>query len=295
MISATSFVGTGVAIVTPFRNGEIDLVAFRGIIDFVLAGGVEYIVCLGSTGESALLTSDERRKVLDTAIEHIDRRVPLVAGNFGGNNTNQLVNEIEHFNFEGIDAILSSSPAYVKPTQEGIYLHYRAMASACPVPIILYNVPGRTSSNVLPETVLRLARDCPSIIGVKEASADNEQIARIIADRPEGFLVLSGDDPTALETIRIGGNGVISVIANALPAIFSGMVRMALAGNFDFASELDARLQEIHPLLYVEGNPAGIKGALEHLDLCTREVRLPLTSLTAETFDKLVKELNADG
>ncbi len=293
--STARFAGTGVALITPFEHGEVDFRSLDRMIDHVIAGGVEYIVSLGSTGESATLDLDERRKVLDRTIARVDGRVPIVAGNFGDNNTRDLCKYAENFDFTGIDAILSSSPAYNKPTQEGIYLHYKALSEVCPVPVILYNVPGRTASNVTAETTLRLAHDFPSIIAVKEASGDMEQGSQIIHDKPEGFLVISGDDPTALPLIAFGADGVISVIANAYPAIFSDMVRAALSGDMTRASKLHESLMNIHPLLYVEGNPAGIKAATTLLGLSTPEVRLPLTPLSKERTTQLHALMDALG
>jgi 4-hydroxy-tetrahydrodipicolinate synthase len=275
-------VGTGVALITPFEHGEIDFRSLDRMIDHVINGGVEYIVSLGSTGESATLDLDERRKLLDRTIARVNGRVPIVAGNFGENNTRDLCKYAESFDFAGIDAILSSSPAYNKPTQEGIYRHYKALSEASSVPVILYNVPGRTASNVTAETTLRLAHDFPSIIAIKEASGDIVQGSKIIMNKPEGFLVISGDDPTALPLIALGGQGVISVIANAYPAIFSSMVRLALSGNIVESRRLHEAMLNIHPVLYVEGNPAGIKAATTILGLSTPEVRLPLTSLSKE-------------
>ncbi len=285
--NAVQFAGTGVALITPFELGELDFKALDRMIEHVINGGVEYLVSLGSTGESATLNEDERRQVLDHTIEKVAGRVPIVAGNFGDNNTRDLCKYVEKFDFTGIGAILSSSPAYNKPTQEGIYQHYKALSNACPVPVILYNVPGRTSSNVTAETTLRLAHDCPSIIAIKEASADMVQGSQIVRGRPEGFLVLSGDDPTALALMGLGGDGVISVIANAYPDTFSSMIRAARAGQYAEAQRLHEALLNVHPLLYVEGNPAGIKAATALLGLSTPEVRLPLTSLWEQRRSQL--------
>lgn len=292
MTAHDKFRGTGVAIVTPFRSYELDLGAMTRMIEHVIKGGVEYIVALGSTGESATLTESERRKVLDHVIGTVDKRVPVVAGNFGHNDTRALCSYIEQFNFDGIDGVLSSSPHYVKPTQQGIFEHYKAVSVVCPVPIILYNVPGRTASNVLPETVVRIARECPSVVAVKEASADQAQVSYIIKHAPKGFLTLSGDDPTALHTILAGGKGVISVIANAFPRQFSDMVRAAMQGDNQKAIALNSLLLDVHPHLYREGNPTGIKAAVEILGLATREVRLPLTPMTESNFRLLKDEMN---
>ncbi|MFZ1457248.1 MAG: 4-hydroxy-tetrahydrodipicolinate synthase, partial [Saprospiraceae bacterium] len=218
------FIGTGVAIITPFKNNEIDYNTFGRIIDYVINGGINYIVALGSTGETATLNEDEARKVLDFCIENIDSRVPLVAGNFGWNDTKELVKKIKEYDFKGIDAILSSSPAYVKPSQEGIFRHYAAVADICPIPVILYNVPGRTRSNMEWETTVRLAEYSKTFVGIKEASGDLIQTTRIIKNKPDHFIVTSGDDEVALPMTAVGGDGVISVMANAFPKAFSQMI-----------------------------------------------------------------------
>jgi 4-hydroxy-tetrahydrodipicolinate synthase len=285
------FRGTGVALVTPFQNQELDLSALDKMIEHVISGGVDYIVSLGSTGESATLDLDERRRVLDRTIERVKGRVPVVAGNFGENNTRDLCRYAESFDFTGIDAILSSSPAYNKPTQDGIYQHYKALSEACPVPVILYNVPGRTASNMTAATTLRLAHDCPTIIAIKEASGDMVQASQILKDRPENFLVISGDDPTALSLVALGGDGVISVIANAFAREFSDMIRAALTNDLIRARKLHEQLLPVHPLLYVEGNPAGIKAATSILELTSPEVRLPLTPLSKNRMEELKKEM----
>ena len=279
--------GTGVALITPFRENNLDFDALDRMIEHVITGGVEYIVSLGSTGESATLDADERRRVLDRTIERVNGRVPVVAGNFGENNTRDLCKFAETFDYQGISAILSSSPAYNKPTQEGIYQHYKALSEACPVPVILYNVPGRTASNMTAATTLRLAHDCPSIIAIKEASADLVQASQILKDRPKDFLVISGDDPTALALTTLGGDGVISVIANAFAREFSDMISAALSNDLVQARKLHEQLLPVHPLLYVEGNPAGIKAATAILDLSSQEVRLPLVPLSKAKTEEL--------
>lgn len=285
------FRGTGVALVTPFKNKAIDYPTLERIIEHVITGGVEYVVSLGTTGEAITLTSQECRDVLDFTIKTVAKRVPIVAGFFGGNFTDSLVTKIQNYNFDGIDAIMSSSPAYSKPSQEGIFQHYMAIEKVSPIPIIIYNVPGRTSSNVLPDTVLRLAHASEKFVAVKEASGDVVQAMKILKNRPEHLLVLSGDDPLTLPIIASGGDGVISVIANALPALFSDMVRAALAGDLDTARRLNLELLDVHPLLYTEGNPAGIKAAMEILRLGSKEVRIPLTSVSDITYQALKGEL----
>jgi 4-hydroxy-tetrahydrodipicolinate synthase len=283
----SKFVGTGVAIITPFKNNEIDFDAMSKIIDHVIDGKAEYIVALGSTGETATLDEKESREVLDHVISHVKGRVPIVAGNFGSNNTKDICRYIKSFDFTGIDAILSSSPAYVKPSQEGIFQHYTSMAEVSPVPIILYNVPGRTRSNMEWETTIRLAESSKQFIGIKEASGDLIQATRIIKNRPSHFFVTSGDDEVALPMIACGGEGVISVMANAFPNSFSSMIRAALAEDYVQARKLNFQTYDLHKWLYIEGNPVGIKSTMEVLGLCTNEVRLPLAKMSQENYAKL--------
>lgn len=285
------FIGTGVAIITPFKNNEIDFKAFSRIIDYVINGGVNYIVALGSTGETATLNDDEARSILDFCIEKIDNRVPLVAGNFGWNDTKELVKKIKEYNFDGIDAILSSSPAYIKPSQEGIFRHYAAVADVCPIPVILYNVPGRTRSNMEWETTVRLAEYSKTFVGIKEASGDLIQTTRIIKNKPEHFIVTSGDDEVALPMTAVGGDGVISVMANAFPKAFSQMINFALDQDYYAARELNFKTYDLHKWLYIEGNPVGIKSAMEILGYCTNEVRLPLAPLSEGNYAKLKEEV----
>lgn len=287
----SKFVGTGVAIITPFRKNEIDYDALTNIIEHVISGGVEYIVTLGSTGETAVLDDQESRAILSHVIEKVSGRVPVVAGNFAGNNTKDLCKKIKAFDFTGVDAILSSSPAYVKPSQEGIYLHYMEMAEASPIPIILYNVPGRTRSNMEWETTIRLAEASDKFIGIKEASGDLIQATRIIKNKPEHFFVTSGDDEVALPMVACGGQGVISVMANAFPHSFSSMIRSALNEDYAEARRLNFMTYDLHKWLYIEGNPVGIKSAMEILGLCTNEVRLPLAKMSAANYSKLNDEM----
>ncbi|NRB53808.1 MAG: 4-hydroxy-tetrahydrodipicolinate synthase [Saprospiraceae bacterium] len=281
------FRGTGVALVTPFKNKAIDYDTLGQIIDFVIDGGVDYIVSLGTTGEAITLSSEECLEVLRFTVKHTQKRVPVVAGYFGSNYTERLVNKISTYDFEGIAAIMSSSPAYSKPTQEGIYRHYMAMAEVCPVPIIIYNVPGRTSSKISAETILRLAHSSEKFIGVKEASGDVEQAMQIMKNRPDNFLVISGDDPLTLPLISVGGDGAISVIANAYPQQFSSMIRAGLEGDWATAQQLNFDLLDVHPWLYIEGNPVGVKAAMEIRGLCSKEVRIPLVELSGDNYDHL--------
>lgn len=283
--------GTGVALITPFRNGIVDYPALQQVIEHVIQGGVDFVVSLGTTGEAVTMSTKECRKVIDFTIEKVEGRVPIVAGLFGGNYTEKLVRSIKEYQFDGVDAIMSSSPAYNKPPQEGIYQHYMAIAEVSPVPIIIYNVPGRTGSNVLPETVLRLAHASEQFIAVKEASGDLIQAMKILKNRPDHLLVLSGDDPLSLSLTACGGDGVISVIANAYPAEFSDMIRAARTGDFKAAQAINLALLDVHPWLYVEGNPVGIKAAMEILGFCRREVRIPLTPLSKEPYQRLVQEM----
>lgn len=285
------FRGTGVALVTPFKNGGIDWEDLEKIIEHVIAGGVEFLVSLGTTGESVTLTEEEQRRILDFTIKINRGRVPLVAGVFGGNNTAAMVEKIAGFNFEGIDALLSSNPSYSKPGQEGIFRHYMALAEVSPKPIIIYNVPSRTASNMTAETTLRLANASDKFLGVKEASDDIYQITKIIKGRPKNFLVLSGDDFLTLPVIGAGGDGVISVIANTVPRPFTDMVRAALRNDMPAARQLNFKLLELYKLLFIEGNPVGVKAALELQGLCSREVRLPLVPMTEQGVHLVMAEL----
>jgi 4-hydroxy-tetrahydrodipicolinate synthase len=283
--------GTGVALVTPFQNSVVDFDALSTLIEHVIMGGVDYIVSLGTTGEATSLSDIEQAAVLQHTIDVTAGRVPIVAGQFGGNNTAQVVEKLKSFDATGVAAILSSSPAYVKPSQEGIYQHYMALAEASPLPLIIYNVPSRTSSNITAATIIRLAQDSNKFIAVKDASADLVQGSAIARDAPEGFILLSGDDPTALAAVGIGCKGVISVIANAFPWTFSSMMRNALLGHTDVARGFHYRLLDLHHWLYVEGNPVGIKEATEYKGLASAELRLPLVKMSASNKMKLHEEM----
>jgi 4-hydroxy-tetrahydrodipicolinate synthase len=285
------FRGTGVALVTPFKNGQIDWEDLEKVIEHVIAGGVEFLVSLGTTGESTTISEDEHRQILDFTIKVNRGRLPLVAGIFGGNNTAVLVEKIQSFNFEGIDALLSSNPAYNKPGQEGIFRHYMALAEVSPRPIIIYNVPSRTASNMTAETTLRLANASEKFLGVKEASDDIYQVMKIIKGKPKDFLVLSGDDFITLPLIASGGDGVISVIANTTPRPFTDMVRAALRQDMPTAQRLNLKLLELYKLLFIEGNPVGVKAAMELQGLCSREVRLPLVPMSEQGVHLIMAEL----
>lgn len=287
MNNIEQFRGTGVAIITPFKDGLIDFEALTSIIEHQLNGGVDYLVSLGTTGEAIVQSPEECQSVLKHTIKVVNKRVPIVAGIFGLNNTAALCRKIKDYDFTGIDAILSSSPAYVKPTQEGIFEHYAAIEKVCPVPIIIYNVPGRTASNINAPTLIKLARHSKKFIAVKDASGDMEQALYLIENKPDHFLALSGDDPSAFHFITSGGDGVISVIGNAYPEEWSTMVNSIFAGNVELAKNINNRLNPIHKWLYIEGNPTGIKGAMEHLGFCERDTRLPLMPMTDRNLTHL--------
>jgi 4-hydroxy-tetrahydrodipicolinate synthase len=283
--------GTGVALVTPFRGNEIDFPALENIIEHVISGGVDFIVSLGTTGEATTMTAGECKAVLKFTVEKVAGRLPLVAGLFGGNCTERVIERFDTYDLEGFTAVMSSSPAYIKPRQEGIYQHYMKLAERSPLPIIIYNVPGRTASNMTAETTLRLAHATGKFLAVKEASGNINQAMQILKHKPEDFLVFSGDDALTLPLTGAGAHGVISVIANAYPAQFSGMVRAALTGDFQTARHLNSDLLDVHPWLYVDGNPPGIKSAMEILGFCSREVRLPQVPVSERTYLALKKAM----
>ncbi|MEM7101969.1 MAG: 4-hydroxy-tetrahydrodipicolinate synthase [Bacteroidota bacterium] len=280
------FRGTGVALVTPFRNGEIDFDGLEKVIEHTLSGKVEFLVSLGTTGEAVTLSEKEKLQILEFTAVVVKGRVPLVAG-FGGNNTASLLEAVKAFHFKGYQAILSASPSYNKPTQEGIFQHFMALESVAPRPIILYNVPGRTSSNMTAQTTVRLAKASSKFIAVKEASGDMVQCMEIVRDRPENFLLLSGDDVLTLPMLGFGGDGLISVVANAFPKEYSEMVRHGLDGHFGKARPNHYALMDIIDLLFVDGNPGGVKYALETLGICSSELRLPLVSISETTKQAL--------
>ncbi|MCL6265665.1 4-hydroxy-tetrahydrodipicolinate synthase [Flagellimonas myxillae] len=272
--------GTGVALVTPFKDDlTVDTSALERIVEHNIQGGVDYLVILGTTGESVTLSKAEKQLVMDVAIRANAGRLPLVLG-VGGNNTAAVIEDLTTLDLSEFTAILSVSPAYNKPTQEGIYQHFRAIANASPKPIVLYNVPARTGSNMLPETTVRLAHDIPNIVAIKEACGDMIQIDKIMKEKPEDFLVISGDDFTALPTVLAGGAGVISVLGQGLPAAFSKMIALGSNGNTDEAYEIHHALLPAMQLIFEEGNPAGIKTVFETFGLCSAGVRLPLMEAT---------------
>jgi 4-hydroxy-tetrahydrodipicolinate synthase len=281
------FIGTGVALVTPFhKDGSIDFKCLSNIIEHTIDNDVDYLVVLGTTGESATLTRDEKLAIIGFVVETVDNRVPIVLG-LGGNNTQEIINCIKSYDFEGISAVLSVTPYYNKPTQKGLYQHYKIIANLSPVPVILYNVPGRTAVNISAETTLRLAYDVQGVIGIKEASGDMEQCMEIIKNKPDDFLVISGDDALTLPLISVGGDGVISVVANAFPKQFSKMVYHARRGNMRRAREIHYSLIDMISYLFAEGNPAGVKSVMETMGLCFNTVRLPLTTVSRGLQNKL--------
>jgi 4-hydroxy-tetrahydrodipicolinate synthase len=287
MSKNNKFKGTGVAIVTPFtKDGNVDYKSLGKLVNFIIKGGVEYVVVMGTTGESVTLTKEEKQSVVDHVIETVDRRVPIVLG-LGGNNTQEILNSLKKESFANIDALLSVSPYYNKPNQRGIYQHYKAIAEASPLPVILYNVPGRTSSNITADTTLKLAEEFKNIIGIKEASGSLEQCMKIIKHKPKDFLVISGDDALTLPIIASGGDGVISVVANAFPKDFSEMTRQILQGNVKEAQKLHYKLTDIIEQLFADGNPAGIKTVLEMMKICSADVRLPLVKVNKATQNAL--------
>ena len=292
MSKKNKLTGTGVAIVTPFlKNGKVDFNGLKKLVEHLIKGKVDYLVVLGTTGETATLNEQEKNDIVDYIVKIVNKRIPLVFG-VGGNNTLELVDKLRKLNPDPFSAILSVSPYYNKPSQEGIYQHYEQISKASHLPIILYNVPGRTSSNISAETCIRLAKDFKNIIGIKEASGNLEQCMRIIKNRPEGFLVISGDDNLTLPLLASGADGVISVVANAFPKDFSEMVRQSMKSNFSSARKLHYKLFEITEQLFADGNPGGIKLALEQLKICSSYLRLPLVKpnkMVAEKLSKLIK------
>ena len=283
--------GLGVAIITPFKEDfSVDFRALTKLINHVIDGGVDYIVSLGTTGESVVLNDQEKTSVVEHTINTVEKRVPICLG-IGGNNTMAIVDKIKKTNFSNISAILSVSPYYNKPSQEGIFLHYKLISESSSVPIILYNVPGRTSSNIEASTTLKLASKFSNIIGIKEASGDLSQISQIIKNKPKNFNVVSGDDDLTNQIIKNGGDGVISVVGQCLPELFSKMVHEALNKNFSISDKISFELSYFIKSLFKNGNPSGIKSALNHLNICENILRLPLTSLKDEDYNKLISEL----
>ena len=290
-----SLVGTGVALVTPFKKDfSVDVAALKKIVNFQVENGIDYLVVLGTTAESATLNKDEKELVIQTIIEANNERLPLVLG-VGGNNTAEIVAELQTRDFSKFVAILSVSPFYNKPTQEGIYQHFKAIAEASPLPVILYNVPGRTASNMLPSTVIRLANDFKNVVAIKEAAGDMVQAMKLIQNKPKDFLVISGDDMITLPMVLAGGSGVISVIGEGFPKQFSEMVRLGLQRKADEAYQLHYLIADSIDLIFEQGNPAGIKEIFKALGLSENTVRLPLVVADenlASRIHAFVKKIN---
>ncbi|MEQ3664840.1 4-hydroxy-tetrahydrodipicolinate synthase [Olleya sp.] len=281
------FLGTGIAIVTPFNDDlSVDYKALENIVEYNITNGINYIVINGTTGESVTITKQEKQDIVAAIIKYNKGRVPLVLG-IGGSNTAQVVEEIKATDFTGIAGILSVSPYYSKPTQEGMYQHFRAIAQVCPIDIILYNVPGRTSKNMTPETTLRLAKDFDNIVAVKEAGNNVAQYLELLRDKPDNFSVISGDDDLALGIVLAGGAGVISVIGQGLPKAFSTMINLGLEGKNKEAYQLHFKMMDIVNMIFEENNPAGIKAVLNSLELCNTTVRLPLVTATTQLQSRL--------
>lgn len=284
--------GAGVALVTPFNaDGTVDFDSLAQLIDYQIDSGMNYLVSLGTTGEVATLTKDERKRIWDFTVKQVNARVPLVAG-IGGNNTAEIVEQIKNFDPTGFCAILSVSPYYNKPVQEGIYQHYKAIAEASPLPIILYNVPGRTGSNMTPATTIRLAKDFKNIVATKEASGNFAQFNEILRDKPADFLLISGDDPATLPMMALGAVGIISVVGNAYPAQVSKLAALCTAGSFTEARTIHNALLEITDLCFVEGNPCGVKYILQEKGIGQDYVRLPLIPVSANIQTAIKAEMH---
>ena len=286
-------IGTGVALITPFNKDKtIDHQSLKELVEYNIENGTDYLVISGTTGESVTITRSEKKEIIETVRKANKKRLPMVLG-IGGNNTAQVLEEIKSTELGDFSAILSVSPYYSKPTQEGLYQHFKAISEVCPIPIILYNVPGRTSKNMEPETTLRLANDFKNIIAVKEAGNNVAQYLQLLKDKPDEFMIISGDDDLALGVVLAGGSGVISVIGQAFPKQFSDMIRFGLQGNTKEAYQLHFRLMEITSLIFSENNPAGIKAVLQTLNICKDYVRLPLVPATSELKQKIKRFIDS--
>lgn len=284
-----SLIGTGVALITPFKKDlSVDVDALKRIVNFQIEGGIDYLVVLGTTAETATLTNDEKELVIQTVVEANNKRLPLVLG-VGGNNTHQVVEELTTRDFKDFVAVLSVSPYYNKPTQEGIYQHFKAIAEASPIPVIVYNVPGRTGSNMLPATVVRLANDFSNIVAIKEAAGDIVQAMKIIQNKPKDFLVISGDDMVTLPMVLAGGAGVISVIGEGFPKEFSTMVRLGLERKVDEAYQLHYLLADVIDMIFEQGNPGGIKEVFKALGIADHYMRLPLVNVNEDLASRIQK------
>jgi 4-hydroxy-tetrahydrodipicolinate synthase len=287
--------GMGVALITPFKEDEsVDYEALGKLVDYQLQNGTDYLVVLGTTAETPTLTEEEKQNIIQLVVSKVNGRIPIVLG-VGGNCTRAIVEKLKKDNFDGIDAILSVVPYYNKPSQEGIYQHYKAISEATPLPIVLYNVPGRTGVNMTAETTLRIARECKNVVAIKEASGNITQMDDIIKNKPENFDVISGDDGITFPLITLGAVGVISVIGNAFPREFSRMVRLGLAGDYDNARTIHHSFTELFNLLFVDGNPAGVKSMLNAMGYVENKLRLPLVPTRITTFEKIrdvLRQLN---
>lgn len=291
-MSTLNLKGVGVALVTPFtEQKEVNFTEFEKVVNYVIEGGVDYLVVLGTTGESVTLNKKEKQDLIKSCVATANKRVPVIAG-FGGNDTRSIIDDINHSDLNGVDGILSVSPYYNKPTQEGIYEHYKAIATNTDLPIVLYNVPGRTASNIRATTTLQLANNFKNIIAIKEASNDWQQIFWLAREKPEDFLLISGNDDLIVPQISIGYDGVISVIANALPKQFSTMVHQALNSDFASARKTVYELDELITYLFEQGNPAGVKAAMKHLGVCDDSVRLPLMPVNADLRKKIEEKVD---
>ena len=281
------FRGLGIALITPFtEQGEVDYEALQRLVEYQIENGADFLCILATTGETPCLSKEERLKIKDFIVSLVKRRLPVVVG-CGGNNTAAVVEELKTGDFKGIDGILSVCPYYNKPSQEGLYHHFKAIAGATKLPVILYNVPGRTGINMKPETTVRLAKDCQNIVAVKEASGNLEQVDEILKNKPDGFAVLSGDDSLTYPMIACGAEGVISVIGNALPKEFSRMIRLEQRGEFEAAVKIHHKFTDLYSLLFVDGNPAGVKALLHEMGFINNILRLPLVPTRVATVQKM--------
>lgn len=294
-MAQNKFRGLGIALITPFKaDGSIDFDALNRLVDLQLSHGADFLCVLGTTAETPCLTKEEKRQIVDLVVRRVAGRIPLLLG-CGGNCTQAVIDELKTADLTGIDGILSVCPMYNKPSQEGLYQHFKAIAQASPVPVVLYNVPGRTGVNMTAETTLRLARECENVVAIKEASGNITQMDDIIKNKPANFDVISGDDGITFPLITLGAVGVISVIGNALPAEFSRMVRLALRGEYAPALKIHHKFTELFKLLFVDGNPAGVKAMLHSMGIIENQLRLPLVPtrlVTEEKISNIVHELN---
>ena len=286
-MAQNKFKGLGIALVTPFKSdGSVDYEALQRLLEFQLSHGADFICLLGTTAETPTLTAEEKQKIRSLVVERTAGRVPLLMG-CGGNCTQAVINELRNTDWTGIDGVLSVCPMYNKPSQEGLYQHFKAISEASPVPVVLYNVPGRTGVNMTAETTLRLARDCENVVAIKEASGNITQMDDIIKNKPADFDVISGDDGITFPLITLGAVGVISVIGNALPTEFSRMVRLALRGEYDPALRIHHKFTELFKLLFVDGNPAGVKAMLSAMGMIENNLRLPLVPTRLTTMQQI--------